>query len=90
MKTITIRINDSEAAQIEQIKEILNLKGQFGEDSRAIKGALNFGVRNTPSKMSDAVTIMSLLNSYANFLNRFFLVNTFASSTRMFACNNKE
>jgi len=40
--TITIRLNKEERQQLERIKLIMNLKGTFGEDSKAIKGSMNF------------------------------------------------
>ena len=41
-ETITIRLNDEERAQLERIKAHLNLIGQFGGDSKAMKACLNF------------------------------------------------
>ena len=40
--TITIRLNKEEREQLEKIKVHLNLVGQFGGDSKAMKGCLNF------------------------------------------------
>lgn len=40
--TITIRLNKEEREQLERIKGFLNLTSQFGGDSKAMKGCLNF------------------------------------------------
>lgn len=45
--TITIRLNKEEREQLNQIKKFLNLDGQFGGESKAIKACISFALNVT-------------------------------------------
>lgn len=50
---VAVRLNEKEKRKLEMVKEILDLDGAFGGDSKAIRRALSFFIENHDKAVQD-------------------------------------
>ncbi len=53
MQPTTIRFNEKERENLEKLKVLVNTKGEFGEDSKTIKIAIDLALNVIPNIFGD-------------------------------------